>query len=49
MKEDYHIGMPILIIEIHNTKGGTMKVELKPEDLKTTKNGKSLLIGREYS
>ena len=47
MKEDCHIGEPILIIEIHNTKAGKIKVEIKPEDLKTTKNKQSLIIGRE--
>jgi len=48
MEEKEHVGKePILIINIHDTKGGTIKVEIKPEDLKTTKNKKSLLIGRE--
>ena len=47
MKEKEHVGEPILILDIHNTKAGTIKVEIKPEDLKTTRNKKSLLIGRE--
>ena len=47
MNEKEHVGAPILILDIHNTKGGTIKVEIKPEDLLTTKNKQSLIIGRE--
>jgi hypothetical protein len=38
MKEEEHVGEPNLIIDIHNTKAGTIKVELKPENLNNTKN-----------
>ena len=47
MNEKEHVGAPILMLDIHNTKGGTIKVEIKPEDLKNTKNKQSLIIGRE--
>jgi hypothetical protein len=31
MKEKEHVGEPILIIDIHDTKAGMIKVEIKPE------------------
>ena len=48
MNEKEHVGAPILILDIHNTKAGMMSLTIKPEDLKTTKNKKSLIIGRDY-
>ena len=47
MNEKEHVGAPILMLDIHNTKGGTMALIIKPEDLLTTKNKHSIIIGRE--
>ena len=48
MKEKEHVGEPILILDIQNTKAGMIKVEIKPEDLLRTRNKQSLIIGRDY-
>ena len=46
LEEKDHVGEPILIIDIHNTKSGRITLTIKPEDLKTKKNKQSLIIGR---